>query len=141
MPGRASACPGFVRSGSEPEYFVQQLWSNANILQLIQDQSAIHLQVKVDEGRSGNKFPDNVDELYFETYGVIKDMERLKDLCDLFSFVPHAYVPVSLIIFRPGDALSAGGCILRLLEFPFSVKSPRHIHLANRVFHLGRTLC
>lgn len=30
-------------------------------------------------------FPNGVDELYFEVVGVIKDVERLKELFDLFS--------------------------------------------------------
>ncbi len=31
------------------------------------------------------KFPDNVDELHFLVVGVIKDVERLKSLFDLFA--------------------------------------------------------
>src|SRR5512136_1312440 len=77
---------GFIIQG-EPEYLVQQLLMNSKIRQLIQNQPAIHLQVKDDEGWFGKKFLDGVDELYFETYGVIKNKERLKELFDLFSFV------------------------------------------------------
>ena len=77
---------GFIIQG-KPEYLVQQLLMNSEIRQHIQAQPAIHLQVKDDEGWFGKKFPEGVDELYFQTYGVIKDKERLKELFDLFSLV------------------------------------------------------
>jgi hypothetical protein len=76
----------FIIQG-QPEYLVQRLLTNSKIRQLIQDQPAIHLQVKDDGGWFGKKFPEGVDELYFETYGVIKNMERLKELFELFSGV------------------------------------------------------
>ncbi len=43
--------------------------------------------MKDDEGWFGAKFPEGVDELYFQTHGVIKDKELLKNLFDLFSAV------------------------------------------------------
>jgi hypothetical protein len=36
------------------------------------------------EGFFGPRIPDDVDELHFEILGVIKDVERLKALFDLF---------------------------------------------------------
>jgi hypothetical protein len=41
--------------------------------------------VKDDEGWFGTKFPDGVDELHFAVAGVIKDIDRLKGLYDLFA--------------------------------------------------------
>ena len=38
----------------------------------------------IDEGWFGPSFPDGVDELCFTVTGVIKDVERLKQLYDLF---------------------------------------------------------
>ncbi len=70
-----------------PDHMVHRLLANINIRHLIQKQPTIHFQVKDDEGWFGAKFPEGVDELYFQAHGVIKDKARLKDLFDLFSAV------------------------------------------------------
>jgi hypothetical protein len=66
---------------------VQVLFSAPKIRQMIQDQPKIRLTVKDSEGRFGPKFPEDVDELHFQVVGVIKDVERLKALFDLFAAV------------------------------------------------------
>ncbi len=66
---------------------IERLLADTDIRQLIQQQPSIHFQVKDDEGWFGKKFPEGVDELYFQAYGVIKDKQILKDLFDLFSRV------------------------------------------------------
>ncbi len=76
----------FIIQGT-PEYQIQQLLANEKIRQLIQNQPDIHFQVKDDEGWFGHTFPEGVDELCFQAYGVIKDTERLKALFDLFAAV------------------------------------------------------
>ncbi len=76
----------FIIQGT-PEDQVRRLLSNMAIVQHIQDQPNIHFQVKDDEGWFRQRFPEGVDELYFQTYGVIKDKQRLKDLFDLFALV------------------------------------------------------
>ena len=76
----------FIIQG-EPESSVIKLFSNRKIKELIQLQPQIHLQVKDDEGWFAKKFPEGVDELYFQVVGVIKDKERLKSLFDLFAIV------------------------------------------------------
>lgn len=76
----------FIIQG-EPEALVNRLLSNVEVRQLIQLQPDIHLQVKDDEGWFKTKFPEGVDELYFEVVGIIKDKERLKNLFDLFALV------------------------------------------------------
>ena len=43
--------------------------------------------MKDSEGWFGPEFPEDVDELYFQVVGVIKDVERLKALFDLFAAV------------------------------------------------------
>ena len=43
--------------------------------------------MKDSEGWFGPKFPEDVDELSFQDLGVIKDVERLKALFDLFAAV------------------------------------------------------
>ncbi len=76
----------FIIQG-KPESSVIKLFSNSEIKRLIENQKSIHFMVKDDEGWFRQKFPEGVDELYFQVRGVIKDKERLKELFDLFSLV------------------------------------------------------
>jgi hypothetical protein len=74
----------FVIKGND-ESKVLALFANPKIRQLIQAQPDIHLQVKDDEGWFSASFPQGVDELCFQVVGVIKDVERLKSLYELFA--------------------------------------------------------
>lgn len=74
-----------IKSNSEEK--VKQLFLNDSIKELIQNQPKISLEIKDDEGFFKNHFPEGVDELYFQVTGVIKDIDRLKELYELFSEV------------------------------------------------------
>lgn len=74
-----------IKSNSEEK--VKQLFSNASIRSLIQDQHQINLEIKDDEGFFKKHFPEGVDELYFQVTGVIKDIDTLKGLYELFAEV------------------------------------------------------
>jgi hypothetical protein len=76
----------FIIKGSD-EFRVRDLFANPEIRQMIQAQPQIRLDVKDSEGWFGPTFPEDVDELYFQVDGVIKDVERLKALVDLFAAV------------------------------------------------------
>ena len=76
----------FIIKGND-ESKVASLFSNSKIRQMIQDQPTIRLEVKDSEGWFDSKFPEKVDELHFQVVGVIKDVERLKSLFDLFAAV------------------------------------------------------
>jgi len=76
-----------LKSSSEEK--VRQLLSNRVIRQLMNAQPRIRVEVKDDEGWFGARFPEGVDELYFVTGGVIKDIKRLEGLFDLFSAILH----------------------------------------------------
>ncbi len=76
----------FIIKGND-DYKLRQLFAPVEIRKLIDEQRHIHLEIRDDEGCFGKKFPEGVDELYFQTYGVIKDIDRLKGLFDLFSEV------------------------------------------------------
>ena len=76
----------FIIKGND-ESKVRDLFANPKIRQMIQDQPKIRLEVKDSEGWFGPKFPEDVDELHFQVVGVIKDVERLKALFDLFAAV------------------------------------------------------
>jgi hypothetical protein len=74
-----------IKSNSEEK--VTQLFSNKVIRDLIEGQPKINLEIKDDEGFFNAHFPEGVDELYFHVAGVIKDIDRLKELCELFAEV------------------------------------------------------
>jgi len=72
---------------SNSEEMVKQLFSNKSIRGLIQEQPQISLEIKDDEGFFNTHFPEGIDELYFQVTGVIKDIDRLKELYELFAEV------------------------------------------------------
>jgi hypothetical protein len=76
----------FIIQGND-EGRVQTLLSDTRVRELLKAQPTIRLEVKDSEGWFGPKFPENVDELYFQVIGVIKEVERLKLLFDLFAAV------------------------------------------------------
>jgi len=76
----------FIIQGND-ESKIRALFGNPEIRRLIEEQPQIRLELKEDEGFFRAHFPDGVDELYFQVVGVIKDVERLKKLFDLFAEV------------------------------------------------------
>ena len=78
----------FVLKGNN-EAKVRALFSDATIKQLLEAQPRVRFEVKDDEGWFGAHFPAGVDELNFTAYGVIKDLDRLRALFDLFAEVLH----------------------------------------------------
>ena len=74
----------FIVKGTDEDK-VRALFSNPRIRELIAAQKHIHFEVKDDEGWFGATFPEGVDELVFVVVGVIKDVERLKLLYELFA--------------------------------------------------------
>lgn len=74
----------FIIKGSD-EMRLRSLFMNARLRDLLEAQPSIYLEVKDDEGWFGTTFPEGVDELYFQVTGVIKDVDRLKGLFDLFA--------------------------------------------------------
>jgi hypothetical protein len=76
----------FIIKGNDEDR-VRASFSDPKIRQMIQAQPKIRLEVKDSEGWFGPRFPEDVDELLFEVLGVIKDVERLKALFDLFAAV------------------------------------------------------
>jgi hypothetical protein len=75
---------------------LKKLFANETIRELILAQKEIHLEIKDDEGGWPNmKFPTDVDELYFQASGIIKDAERLKPVFRLFAEVLNQLVEIS----------------------------------------------
>lgn len=76
----------FVIQGND-EAKVHSLFANPEIRRLIEEQPQIRLELKDDEGFFRAHFPEGVDELHFQVVGVIKEVDRLKELFDLFAEV------------------------------------------------------
>jgi len=84
--GDPSFDEAFVIKGTH-ESRVHALLADVTIRRLIDAQPQIHLSVKDDEGWFGAEFPEGVDELHFLAPGIITDLERLRQLYDLFAAV------------------------------------------------------
>jgi hypothetical protein len=82
--GDASFDDDFIIKATS-ESRVRELLADSRVRDLIARQKDIYFSVKDDEGWFGSKFPDGVDELHFAVLGVIKDIERLKLLFELFA--------------------------------------------------------
>lgn len=76
----------FILKGNDKDK-VRTLFTDTELQELIEVQPRLHLEIKDDEGWFGTDFPEGVDELYFQVVGVIKDMDLLEALFDLFSKV------------------------------------------------------
>jgi hypothetical protein len=74
----------FVIKGTN-ESKLRVLFDNSRLRELIAAQPQIHLTVKDNEGLFGADFPADTDELCFHVRGIIKDVERLKLLFELFA--------------------------------------------------------
>lgn len=74
----------FVIRGND-ESRLRSLFADEKVRALLQAQPEVHFEVKDDEGWFGTHFPDGVDELCFEAHGVVKDVNRLRGLFDLFA--------------------------------------------------------
>ena len=74
----------FIIKGTQ-ETKLRALFDNPRLRELIAAQPQIHLTVKDDEGFFGPGFPSDTDELCFHAGGIIKDLERLELLFELFA--------------------------------------------------------
>ena len=83
----------FIIKGND-ENRIRLLLNVPGLKQLIQAQPDISFQIRDDEGWFGTHFPEGVDQLYFQCYGVVKDEKRLKSLFDLFSMTLETLVPM-----------------------------------------------
>ncbi|HKS35944.1 MAG TPA: DUF3137 domain-containing protein [Verrucomicrobiae bacterium] len=73
----------FIIKGTD-EQKLRALFDNPRLRELITAQTQIHFTVKDNEGLFGKDFPEDTDELCFTVVGIVKDVERLKQLFDLF---------------------------------------------------------
>jgi hypothetical protein len=76
-----------VKTSDEPR--VRTFLADADLRAKLALQPSLTLAVVDDEGWFGTKFPGGVDELRFQTVGVIKDLVRLQQLFELFAATLH----------------------------------------------------
>lgn len=73
----------YIIKGND-ENQVIKFFSSAKIRSLIKTQPKIKLEIKKNEGMFGSAFKENENQLYFTVSGVIKDINLLKKLFELF---------------------------------------------------------
>jgi hypothetical protein len=74
----------FIVKGND-EGRLRSLFASPALRELLQKQPEIHLTVEDDHGWFGKAFPEGVDMLTFQVVGVIKDIDRLQALFELFA--------------------------------------------------------
>lgn len=74
----------FVIKGTSDSH-LRNLFANVRLRELLARQPGGRLEVKDDEGWFGPSFPDGVDELCLQVRGVVKDLDRLKEMYELFA--------------------------------------------------------
>lgn len=85
----------FIIQGND-ESRVKALFADREVRRLLELQPKIRLELKDDEGVFRHRFPEGVDELCFVTHGILKDVERLKLLFDLFAAVLDQLVKIGV---------------------------------------------
>ncbi|HSK81481.1 MAG TPA: DUF3137 domain-containing protein [Thermoanaerobaculia bacterium] len=78
----------FVIQGNN-EAKVRALFANPEIQNLLQDQPEVRFELRDNQGRFWETLPESVDVLQFQVKGVLKDVNQLKGLFDLFVEVLH----------------------------------------------------
>jgi hypothetical protein len=92
----------FIIKGTD-EWKVRELFGDKNLQALLMAQPSLRLEVKDDEGWFQTRFPEGVDELHFQTGGVIRDVAVLKGLFDLFAAVLDRLTRLGLASRQPPD--------------------------------------
>jgi hypothetical protein len=76
----------FVIQGNNEDK-LRALFKDEHLRGLINMQPQLGLWVRPDQGWFSRIYPEGVDELYYQTHGVLRDLDQLKLLFDLFSVV------------------------------------------------------
>jgi len=92
----------FIIQSDRPQQVVRLL-DSVRLINLLENQPRVMFQVKDDEGWFGVRFPPNVDELSFSAIGVIKDLDLLRGLFDLFAETLHQLVVIGSAADTPPE--------------------------------------
>lgn len=83
----------FIVKGND-EYQIRRLLNDRKLIALIQRQPKVHFKVDRNEGLFGKKYPKDIDQLYFQRVGIMKNADELKELFDLFSLTLERLVQI-----------------------------------------------
>ncbi len=83
----------FIIKGNS-EYQIANLLEGDEMKALIERHEQIHFEIRDDEGIFGSRYPEGIDELYFQCRGVLKDENRIRDLFDLFALTLERLVEI-----------------------------------------------
>ena len=96
----------FVIKGNNAQK-IRELLADPQLKDLMNRQPRISLEIKDDEGFFGTRFPEGVDQLVFQAVGVMKDVENVKEIFELFAVVLERLVRIdSAYEDDPGVRLS-----------------------------------
>jgi hypothetical protein len=84
--GDAPFDEAFVIQASD-EQKVRALFADESIRRLVAAQPDVSFMVRGDQGWFSRIHPEGVDELYFQAHGIVKEVDRLKELFALFGLV------------------------------------------------------
>ncbi len=84
----------FIIKGNN-EFILKQFFNDINLKTLFNEQPQLSIEVKDDEGWFGQRYPSNVDVLYFQCTGVIKHKAVLKNLFELFAAILDRLVVIN----------------------------------------------
>lgn len=76
----------FVVKGND-ESKLRSLFADPGLRTRFTRKPSPHVEVKDDDGWFGRDFPEGVDELVLTVDGIVKDVDRLKELYDLFAAI------------------------------------------------------
>ena len=85
---------------------VRALLTDPVLRDLILREDSVYFEVKDDEGWFGDTYPDGVDELYFRTAGVVRDLTHLKEMVTLFAETLHQLCQIGSA--HEGEAATIG---------------------------------
>jgi hypothetical protein len=84
--GDAAFDEAFVIQGNDDQK-VRALFADESIRRLVGSQPDVSFMVRGDQGWFSRIYPEGVDELYFQASGIVKEVDRLKELFALFGLV------------------------------------------------------
>jgi hypothetical protein len=84
----------FIIKGND-EFKIKHLLGDQSLKRLFYSIKSVNASVKDNEGWFTKKYPENVDLLYFNTIGIIKDKDTLKNLFELFGTLLDRMVDIN----------------------------------------------
>lgn len=76
----------YLIQGNDPDK-LKALFDDDRLRELVKSEPNIHMQVRDAGNWFEDSYPDNVDELVLEVEGPVRDLDRLKNLYNIFSLV------------------------------------------------------